>query len=499
MALLTTVRRFAFRMTAAMLCLPLSGMALAQQSTDSHTTATPPVLIETPRSVDTQALPDEPPTPTMFPHSLTSRYFIAGQSNVIFQADPGFHSPYEGVNSFIGRGEYKTSLLGTLYLGFQLRKTPTSATEFLLDFESSGGRGLSEALGLAGFTNLDVVRNPNLGSTPYIARIQVHQTIGLSHELVAATRNPFDLATQVPVRRLEFRFGKMSLPDLIDINAIGSDSHLQFMNWTADNNGAWDYAADTRGYTYAATAEYDDHDYSARYALALMPTVANGIDLDWNLRRASGQNVELEMRKPLLGPLLKPDRHGALRVLGYVNHAHMGLYRDAIDAYLSGQDPTPTITLHEKFGAVKYGFGFNGEQELTANARAFFRLGWNEGQHESFAYTEVDQTMEFGGDYALRNGFAGLPARPLDKVGLVFITNAIKRDHQNYLKLGGLGFLLGDGTLSYAREDILEGYYNLHVWRGMYYAFDTQFIDHPGYNQARGPVVVFTVRSHIDF
>lgn len=499
MALLMTIRRVTPALLAAILCVPLCTGARAQQNADSHVATSPPVLVKTPRSVDTQALPDEPPTPTVFPHSLTARYFVAGQTNVIFQADPPFHSPYVGINSFIGRGEYKTSLLGTLYLGFQLRKTPTSATEFLLDFESSGGRGLSEALGLAGFTNLDVVRNPNLGSTPYIARIQLHQTVGLSHELVAATRNPFDLATQVPVRRLEFRFGKMSLPDLIDINGIGSDSHLQFMNWTADNNGAWDYAADTRGYTYAATAEYDDHDYSARYALALMPTVANGISLDWNLRRASGQNVELEMRKSLLGPLLSPDRHGALRVLGYVNHAHMGLYRDAINAYLSGQDPAPEITLHEKFGAVKYGFGFNGEQELTANARAFFRLGWNEGQHESFAYTEVDQTMEFGGDYALRNGLAGLPPRPLDKVGVAFITNAIKRDHQNYLKLGGLGFLLGDGTLSYAREDILEGYYNLHAWRGMYYAFDTQFIEHPGYNQARGPVVVFSVRSHIDF
>ena len=96
----------------------------------------------------------------------------------------------------------------------------------------------------------------------------------------------------------------MSLPDYLDINSIGSDSHLQFMNWTVDNNGAWDYAADTRGYTYAAVAEYDDKVWSARYALALMPTVANGIDLDWNLRQASGQNWEFELRKPLLGNLL---------------------------------------------------------------------------------------------------------------------------------------------------------------------------------------------------
>ena len=50
----------------------------------------------------------------------------------------------------------------------------------------------------------------------------------------------------------------MTLPDFFDFNDIGSDSHLQFMNWTVDNNGAWDYAADTRGYTVGGMAEYDD-------------------------------------------------------------------------------------------------------------------------------------------------------------------------------------------------------------------------------------------------
>ncbi|HZY64115.1 MAG TPA: carbohydrate porin [Edaphobacter sp.] len=427
--------------------------------------------------------------PTFFPHPDSARYLISGQANIIFQGHGPFHSPYEGPNSFLGHGEYKTSLLGTLYLGAQLRANPESNTDVLLDVESSGGRGDSEALGLAGFTNLDVVRDPSLGPAPYIARVQLHQTIGLSHTLVDADRTPYSLATKVPEKRLEFRLGKMSLPDFFDINSIGSDSHLQFLNWTVDNNGAWDYAADTRGYTYAATAEYDDKNWSARYGLALMPKIANGPDLDWNLSRASSQNMEVELRRSLV-----PGRKGTFRVLSFVNHAHMGRYRDAVNAYLSGQDKTPDIKLHEKYGAVKYGFGFNAEQEVTSNLRLFTRIGWNEGQHESFAYTEVDQTFEFGGDYSGRQW-----SRPNDKFGLAFVSNAIKRDHQNYLRLGGLGFLLGDGRLNYAREDILEGYYNLHTWRGLYYALDTQFITHPGYNKDRGPVLVSALRMHIDF
>src|SRR5258707_1871671 len=422
-----------------------------------------PALAQPQASTDTAQtiLPDAPTpppqtdgaAPTMFPHSETSRFYIAGQANIIFQAHGPFHSPYEGANSFLGRGEYKPSLLGPLYLGAQLRRDPKTETDAIFNLESAGGRGLSEALGLAGFTNLDVVRNPTLGSVPYMARAQLHQTIGLTDKLIEAARTPFSLATQVPERRLEFFVGKMSLPDYLHINDIGSDSHQQFLNWTVDNNGAWDYAADTRGYTYAAVVEYDDKVWSARYALALMPTVANGIDLDWNLRRASGQNWEFELRKPLLGRLLPPDRKGDLRILGYVNHAHMGLYRDANKAYLSGEDPTPEITKHETYGAVKYGFTLNADQELTSNLRAFTRVGWNEGQHESFAYTEVDQTIEFGGDYSGRAW-----SRPYDKLGVAFVSNAIKADHQAYLKLGGLGYLLCDGKLNYARVDILESY-----------------------------------------
>jgi hypothetical protein len=281
----------------------------------------------------------------------------------------------------------------------------------------------------------------------------------------------------------------MSLPDLFDINSVGSDSHLQFTNWTIDNDGAWDYAADTRGYTVASTLEYDDRNWSALYGFAAMPTVANGINLDWAFSRASGQNMEFELRKSLI-----TGRKGATRILSFVNHAHMGNYREAVNAYLQGIDPTPNITLHEHFGAVKYGFGFNNEQEITDSLRLFSRVGWNEGQHESYAYTEDDQTVVVGGDYNGRSW-----GRPIDKFGVAFVSNAIKRDHQNYLKYGGLGFLLGDGRLNYGRENIVEGYYNVHAWRGLFYALGLSHVDNPGYNRDRGPVWVPSVRMHVDF
>ncbi|HTU49227.1 MAG TPA: carbohydrate porin [Acidobacteriaceae bacterium] len=445
------------------------------------TTTSPALPLNTPPPGQTQL--------TFFPHSDTARYWISGQANSIFQMHGNFHSPYQGPNSFTAPFQYKASEVGTLYLGYQLNKNPRYETDVLYDEENAGGRGLSQAFGLAGFTNLDVVRNPNLGPTPYLARVELHQTIGFSNEMVPQERGPFALATQVPVRRLDLRIGAFGLPDTFDGNAVLSDSHLQFMNWTVDNNGAWDYAADTRGYTRGVVIEYQDRIWALRYALALMPTVANGITLDWALRRARAQNMELEIRKGFL-----PGRDGAIRVLAYGNNAHMGDYREAVNHYLEGLTPTPEITSVEKYDTLKYGFGINVEQDVTPNFRLAGRFGWNEGQHESFAYTEDDQTFLFGADYAMSRWH-----RKFDKLGIAFVTNAIKKDHQNYLRLGGLGFLLGDGNLNYAREDILEGYYNIHAWRGLYYAVDYQNIQHPGYNQDRGPINVESFRLHIDF
>ncbi len=436
-----------------------------------------------------------PPMVTIFPHAENARYWISGQANIILQGRLPFHSPYEGPNSFRNSAEYKTSLVGTLYTALRLDRSVRYNTDLILDIESAGGRGLSQALGLAGFTNLDVVRNPNLGSKPYLARYQIHQVVGLTAKTVDQEAGFFGVASSVPQRRVEIRIGKMTLPDFFDANGPGSDSHLQFMNWTTDNNGAWDYAADTRGYTVGGMAEYDDRIWSVRYGIFAMPTVANGIDMDWAFSRAHGQNGEFELRQSLVR-----GRKGTTRILFYANRAHMGAYREAVADFLNGSDAetygvtVPTITLHEHLGALKYGGGYNTEQELTEDLRVFGRFGWNEGAHESFAYTEVDQTVEVGADYAGRRWH-----RPIDKAGLVVVSNAIKSDHQDYLRYGGLGFLLGDGTLRYGRENIVEAYYNCHAWRGLFYSIDVQHIDNPGYNRDRGPVWVGSARAHVDF
>lgn len=428
---------------------------------------------------------DTPPAQADSEHeSFWNRFWVSAQANFIRQQHPEFDAKYSGPNSFGAAAEHATSRVETLYTGFQI----TKRLEFLFDVESAGGAGLSNALGIAGFTNVDVVRNPTLGETPYVSRVMLHYTVALSKETMEATRNPLALASSVPKRRLEFRLGKMSTADFFDLNSVGSDSHLQFMNWAAVNNGAFDYAADTRGYTYGLLVEYYSGNWAARFGEMLMPTVANGIKLDWNIARARGENFEVERHAELI-----PKRQTVIRALAFVNHANMGSYRDAINGYLSGKDAVPDITLYRKQGTVKYGFGLNGEQELTSLWRAFGRLGWNDGANESFAYTEIDRTAEVGTD------FRGAPwRRSQDKVGTAFIVNGISGDHRKYLALGGLGFILGDGGLNYGLEKIWESYYTAHVWRGISVAADYQHVTNPGYNRDRGPVSVVSFRIHVE-
>ena len=416
--------------------------------------------------------------------SVADRFWVSGQANFITQGHPTFAAPYSGDNSLSRHAQIVTSGVLTAYTGVRLSRT----ADFAFDLESTFGNGIGQALGVAGFPNLDVVRNPTLGHDPYVARAILHQMIPLSTDTVDAERGPLQLSGILPARRLDIRFGKMSTVDWFDVNSVGSDSHYQFLNWAVDNNGAYDYAADTRGYTYGLVTEYNDRSWAFRFGEMLMPKEANGIHLDANIARARAENYEYEIHPKLLS-----QRLTVARFLAYVNHANMGSYREAIRAYLAGQTTTPDIVAARQQGRIKYGFGFNGEQELTSALTAYGRFSWNEGHNELYAYTEIDQS--FSGGMSLRGNAW---RRKEDKLGIAFVSNAISGDHQQYLALGGLGFLLGDGKLNYGRENTVEAYYTVKLLPGVWTSFDVQHIWNPGYNRDRGPVFAGAVRLHFE-
>jgi hypothetical protein len=478
-----TARRSLALMLSA--CMIIALPTRAQQSIPP-TSAPPPQAA--PQSVITGPAIADPPADdspeSMFPHLKDNRFWLTGQANFIFQTHPDFHALYSGPNSLSPHYEKATSRLLTLYTGVRFNHS----TELLVDVEEAGGAALSTGLGLAGPPDLDIVRNPLLSKAPYLGRGMIHTVIALSKDKVENQRSFLSLFEELPRRRLELRFGKFSMPDFFDINSVGSDTHFQFSNWTVDNNGAWDYAADTRGYTVGLTADFEDRNWGFRFAEALMPKVANGIDLVWKPWQVHAENFEYELRRGFI-----PKKAGVVRLLAYTNSANMGIYRDQI-IQAAAEDTTPVITDHPWHITRKFGFGVNLEQNLTHYLTAFARFGWDNGKTESFAYTEVDQTFAEG---IGANG--AWWHRKQDRAGIAFVSNAIKKDHQNYLAAGGLGFLLGDGHLNYGRENIFESYYTVHVWRGIYLAPGLQHITNHGYNRDRGPVVVPAFRAHAEF
>jgi high affinity Mn2+ porin len=421
----------------------------------------------------------------MFPHGAEGRFWLSGQMNFVYQANPPFRANYSGGNSF--RSNYDSSFgrVLTLYSGYRFAKS----SEALISFEEAGGLGLSSAVGIASFPNLDAVRDASLSQAPYLARVMYHGVIALGHDKTDVSRNAFSIFSELPSRRLEVRIGKFSIPDFFDTNAVGGDSHLQFLNWVVDQNGAYDFTADARGYTWGVLTEYQSPKWGARFAEALESGPQNGGPLVWNLRKANTSNFEFELHRAFL-----KKHDGIVRLLSYINNANMGIYKYANEQYLEGKVPKPNIDDHPIQVTTKYGFGVNLEQSLSKSVTAYGRFGWNNGKTETWSFTEVDQTFSGG------VGVIGdLWKRKNDRAGLAMATNGIARGHILYLEYGGLGSVLGDGNLQYGRETSLETYYTAHIWRGLYLGPDFQFVVNPGYNQSRGPVAVGTFRVHIEY
>jgi high affinity Mn2+ porin len=470
----------------ALAARPSRAQDVAQSASQDSQTETQPNTQTTGDSNSDQPSSDD--SLALLPHPDNTGYWISAQANVVFQWHPTFPAKYTGPNSLTSGAQSATTHVLTLYTGFEV----TPVTEFFGDIEYATGGGVGRAFGLAGYTNLDSVRTVSgaqLPTTPYLARLMIRQIIPLTDEKIAEDRDELHLAPSVAARRVEFRVGKFDLVDFFDLNTWGQDSHLQFLNWTVDNNGAYDYAANTRGYTDGILLEYDDHWFAARFGVALEPKIANGINLDLDIARARAENLELQASGKRIA-----HRTGTVRLLSYLNEADMGNYKEAIAEFLDHETATPDIIDTRRQGRHRYGFGLNFEQSITDDIGVFGRLGWSDGHNESWAYTEDDRELELGG-FSM-----GAPwHRKNDRAGIAFVANGITAAHQQYLALGGLGFLLGDGGLTYGPEKIFESFYTAHLWRGFFASFDIQHINNPGYNQARGPVTVPGLRLHVDF
>jgi hypothetical protein len=422
------------------------------------------------------------------PPALPVPYVVGAQTTVVWQYHPRFHSPYEGPHSLGRSADNAVSHSYDLYVGAR----PLSWLDLYVNPEMVRGGGIGDGLGLAGYTNGEVIRNPEAGQDPFLARAFVRATLPLGEERETVADDLLQVASERPTRRLELTAGVLGTTDVFDQNRYAASTRTQFLNWSFITNPAYDFAADTRGYTRGAALSLVEESWTARIGTFQMPEVANGLDLDSDLAHAHGDQGELDLQ-----PSLLPTAPLVIRMLGYVNHARMGDYREAIaDARANGT--VPDVTSTRRRGRVKWGVALNLEQPLTTDGDTglFARFGWNDGHTETFAYTEADWTASLGAE------IGGAPwRRPADDIGIAAAANGLSGPHADYLGRGGLGFELGDGRLRYRPETVVELYYLVRpVSRSPWIALtaDYQLVVDPGSNADRGPVSILGLRLHLE-
>ncbi|HXL82718.1 MAG TPA: carbohydrate porin [Casimicrobiaceae bacterium] len=414
---------------------------------------------------------------------------VGAQYTWIRQFQSSLSSPYQGPNSLNPDGDAESTHTVGVYFGWAVSRN----LQAYLDIEKFMGAGVSNAVGMGGLSNGDVVRQGGAGlrKRPYVARRYLRYMVPLGDQVTELERSQDQIAGKEAARRLEFKLGTMALSDDFDKNRYANTTRTQFMNWALWNNAAWDFAADTRGYTNGLVAGYVSPQWSLKAGLFQMPAQANGQDLDAPLRKARGENVELT---------LAPNGAGAvIRLLAYRNVARMGIYRDAL-AVAAAAGMAPDIAAQDRDGRKKYGFGLNIEQPLAdaGETGLFLRAGWNDGKTETFAFTEVDRTLTFGAQIAGSHW-----GRESDRLAAAIAVNGLSADHKDYLAAGGAGFMLGDGRINYDSEQIFEAYYRVQI--GKYGAIsiqlspDFQYVRNPGYNSDRGPVRVASFRLHLEY
>ena len=401
------------------------------------------------------------------------------QETTITQYHPAFNAQYSGANSLNNNEETATSLTSTLFLGRKLWEN----SEAYFNVEIAGGQGFSGTTGIAGFPNGEVYRVGDPAPGFNLARLFIKQIIPLSSQSTPVADGENQVETKKPDSYIAISIGRFSMIDFFDNNKFSNDPRSQFINWSLMDNGAWDYPADTKGYTSGLVGEYIIPEWAFRISTAMVAKSANSMDMEYNFKNDHSETFEAEHDYSITG------QPGAACVLAYITHADMGNYVQA--TRLPAGDVNIIDTRAQ--GRTKYGFELNGEQNLADNIGMFIRFGWNNGKNESWMYTEIDQSTSAGISFS-----GNLWSRKDDNAGAAFVINQISKDHQAYLEAGGYGFLIGDGNLNYAPESIIEAYYSLKVFEFFHLSPDYQFILNPAYNKDRGPVNVFSIRAHVE-
>ncbi|MDR0216354.1 MAG: carbohydrate porin [Comamonas sp.] len=405
------------------------------------------------------------------------------QATYVWQRKPSFFAPYTGAMSLKPERERSYSFTTTASFGYR----PWAGGEVYLDLEGAQGVPLSGLTGLGGFTNGELAKTSGARLKLYRARAFLRQTWNHGGEQEAVESDARQLAGMEDKRRTVLTVGNLAVIDIFDNNRYNHDPRTQFMNWSLMTQGAFDYAADARGYSWGAVLEWFHDDWELRFGRFLQPQEPNGQPLDYRIFKHYGDQLEVAHAHTLAG------QHGKLRALVFRNHAVMTSYSDAL-AQAAQRGGVPDLNTARYGAKSKRGFGLNLEQALSDDVGLFARASWADGKTEIYAFTEIDRSLSAG--LLVRGRKWG---RANDTLGLGVVRNFLSASHRQYLAEGGMGPFIGDGRLNYRPEDILEMFYSVGIGKKSSVTFDWQHIRNPAYNADRGPVNALAVRLHTEF
>jgi high affinity Mn2+ porin len=400
---------------------------------------------------------------------------LHGQATFVDQYHPAFRSLVRGANSLDPGSRGNETFDATVFAGVRL----WDGGELYANPEIDQGFGVSNTLGVAGFVSGEAYKVGK--SAPYgrLQRLFLRQSFDFGGAAVDVAADANQLAGTRTADNLVLTVGKFSVTDVFDTNAYAHDPKSDFLNWSLIDSGAFDYAADAWGYSYSATAEATVDWWTLRLGVFDLSRLPN----DTALQRGLAQ---FELVAEGEGRFFVGGQPGKLKLLGFLNRARMGSYRDALKL-------VPTAMEAVRHYGSKAGGAINLEQQVSDDAGLFVRLSLNDGSKEAYEFTEINNSLALG--VSLKGSAWG---RGDDETGVAFVTNGIARPARDFLAAGGIGILIGDGSLArYDRENIVEAYYSVPLTVWLHASLDYQLAVNPAYNRDRGPVSLFAFRLHV--
>lgn len=406
-------------------------------------------------------------------------FMVRGQATFVLQGHPAFRSPYQGAGSLTPAAQARNTLSADLVLGVR----PWRGAELILDTQVSRGFGLSGTTGVASFPNGEAFRLGTENLVGYVPRAFLRQTIALSATTVPGDdEDPLRFRGPLPAERITVTAGKVSVFDIFDDNRYAHDPRTQFLSWGLVSAGAFDFAADARGYTNGVAVEYDAPWGGFRAGAFQVARYINSLSLD--PQPFNGYQLLLQADRFYQAG----GRPGAIRLLYGFSRTRSQNWNELLDGDLADTSQNPAGYRTKNMLAL------NWEQEVADDLGVFARLSWNDGRGQNWMFTEQDRAVSLGVQMS-----GARWDRPRDTVGLGTNLGFISGGRQDFLARGGIGFITGDGRLAYAPEWASELYYDARVAPGLNVMLGGTLVANPAYNADRGPVGILSARLRIAF